>query len=98
MSLNLPAVHATQVAEPASPWKRPALQLTQALASTLAENWPAAHSAHPPVLDLYFPAVHDAISPAPPSIFGAGAGAPVFEASVSDASIHLQPLVASHGT
>ena len=41
----------------------PAGQLVQALASTLAENFPLPHERHPPVLDLYFPAVHDVVEP-----------------------------------
>jgi hypothetical protein len=50
-----------QVVEPMAAWKRPALQLTQAWASIWRENWPGAQSAHLPVLDLYFPAVHDVV-------------------------------------
>jgi len=61
MSLYFPAAQLVQVVEPMAAWKRPLLQLTQALASTLAENFPLPHERHPPVLDLYFPAVHDVV-------------------------------------
>ena len=59
--MNVPAAQLMQVVEPMAAWKRPALQLTQAWASILAENWPAAHARHPPCRDLYFPAVHDVV-------------------------------------
>ena len=61
----MPAGQSVQVVEPMAAWKRPALQLTQAWASTLAENWPGAHERHPPPVrgDLYFPAMHDVVEP-----------------------------------
>jgi hypothetical protein len=60
MLLNFPSAQLVQVVEPMAAWKRPALQLAQAWASILAENWPAAHARHPRD-DLYFPAVHDVV-------------------------------------
>ena len=62
MSLYFPWAQLVQVDEPATPWKRPALQMMQARASVL-EYLPATQSAHPPVLDLYFPAAHDVVEP-----------------------------------
>ena len=54
-----------QAVDPTKSLKVPAMQLTQARASTLAENFPASHKRHPPPVrgDLYFPAVHDVVEP-----------------------------------